>query len=178
MRIRRKRRRRFNLIGSKMTLKEFELNEFNHFIAMEYYLLILNRTYLILLTEGSLIGIKANGLVSVEGGKHIVSKNVSDSLAIKGNLQNPYSYIKEKYIREAENDNLFDGSILRKNKSNFIIKRAHIKNVSYDQRKKWGMGYYPHDGKVYIETDNSKRREFIILGNQSGQKIANLIATK
>jgi hypothetical protein len=40
------------------------------------------------------------------------------------------------------------------------------------------MGYYPHDGKVYIETHDGKKKEFIMLGNQSGQKIANLILIK
>ncbi len=40
------------------------------------------------------------------------------------------------------------------------------------------MGYYPHDGRVTIETFENKKREFIILGNQSGQDIANWILTK
>jgi hypothetical protein len=33
------------------------------------------------------------------------------------------------------------------------------------------MGEYPHDGKVYVTTKDGKRREFIILGNQSGESI-------
>jgi hypothetical protein len=35
------------------------------------------------------------------------------------------------------------------------------------------MGYYPHDGKVYVRTKDGKNREFIILGSQSGQEIKN-----
>jgi len=37
------------------------------------------------------------------------------------------------------------------------------------------MGYYPHDGKVYVTTNNNKKKEFIILGAQSGEAIKNWI---
>ena len=161
-----------------MTLKNFDLKDDNHFIAMEYYKLILNRTFLILLTQDYLIGLKANGLVSVESGGNIFAKEISKSLSVRGDLTNPYSYVKEKYIREIENENLLDNSITLKSKTNFTINRNDIRNAYYDPKKKWGMGYYPHDGKVFIETTNIKKREFIILGNQSGHKIANLIMMK
>ncbi|WP_375435698.1 hypothetical protein [uncultured Hymenobacter sp.] len=158
-----------------MTLKEFDLGEENHFVAMEYYNLILNRTYLILLTKQYLIGIKANGMISIEGGGDIFTKQITRTSAVRGDLNNPYSYLKENYIRNIENDNLLDKTVLLVNKSNFMIDRSDIKTVYYNPRKKWGMGYYPHDGKVYVKTNDNKEREFIILGNQSGKKIASLI---
>lgn len=158
-----------------MKFKDFEFNDHNHFVAMEYYRLLLNRTFLVLLTNDLLLGIKTNGLVGVEGGENPISIKLSATISIKGDLQNPYSYIKSKYIDKVHDCDLFNGSILAKNKSNFVIKTADIKNAHYDSKKKWGMGYYPHDGKVYIETFGGKKREFIILGNQSGAKIAKLI---
>jgi len=33
------------------------------------------------------------------------------------------------------------------------------------------MGYYPHDGKVYLKIENKGKREFIILGSQSGEEV-------
>ena len=161
-----------------MTLKDFELTDKNHFVAMEYHTLILNRTFLILLTDEYFIGLQGNGVVSVEGGHNLFAREISKSMAIRGDLNNPYSYLKEKYIRGIENENLFDGSTIRKNKTNFIIEKSNISNAIYDEKKKWGMGPYPHDGKVYIETKDGKKREFIILGNQSGHKIANWILMK
>ena len=161
-----------------MKFKDFELEDNNHFVAMQYYGLILNRTFLVLLTNDLLMGIKVNGLVSVESGGNIFAKELSATMTIKGDLQNPYSYVKSKYIDRAKDCELLDESILTQNKSNFVIKRADIKNAYYDPKKKWGMGYYPHDGKVYIETFDGRKKEFIILGNQSGLKIANLILTK
>lgn len=161
-----------------MKFKDFELKDNNHFIAMQYYGLILNRTFLVLLTNDSLIGIKVNGLVSVESGGNIVAKELSATMTVNGDLQNPHSYIKSKYIDRVKDFDLLDGSILKADKSNFVINRADVKNAYYDPRKKWGMGYYPHDGKVYIETFDGRKKEFIILGELSGQTIATLILTK
>ena len=160
-----------------MKFKDFELTADNHFIAMQYYGLILNKTLLVLLTKDLLIGIKVNGLVSVESGRNIIAKELAGTMAIKWDLQNTYSYVKSKFIDRVNDYDLFDGSILTQNSSNFVINRSDIKSAFYDPKKKWGMGYYPHDGKVYVETHDGRKKEFIIMGNQSGEKIATLIMT-
>lgn len=161
-----------------MKLKNIELTEDNHFVAMEYYYLILNRTFLVIKSKGFLIGIQGNGLVSVEGGKDILTRQITSNMAIKGDLTNPYSYLKNKYLEKIADFNLIDGSIIEANKTNFLIKLSDIKTAVYNPSKKFGMGPYPHDGRVTIETYDNKKREFIILGNQSGESIANLITTK
>ncbi len=161
-----------------MKFKDFKLNSDNHFIAMQYFGLILNRTYLVLLTADRIIAIKVNGLVSVESGGNILAKELSNTMTVKGDLQNPYSYIKSKYLDRVQDLELTDENILAQDKSNFVIHRAGIINAYYDPKKKWGMGYYPHDGKVYVSTNNGKKKEFIILGDQSGLKIASHILTK
>jgi len=145
---------------------------------MEYFYLILNRTFLVIKTKGYLIGIQGNGLVSVEGGKDILTRQITTNMAIKGDLTNPYSYLKNKYLEKITDLNLIDGSIVEANKTNFLIKLSDIKSANYNPSKKFGMGPYPHDGRVVIETFDNKKREFIILGNQSGKNIANLITTK
>ena len=63
-------------------------------------------------------------------------------------------------------------AILSLDKSNFTIPYRDIASVSFDESKKWGMGPYPHDGKVFVTTKDGSKREFIILANQSGQSIA------
>lgn len=161
-----------------MKFKDVELNENNHFIAMQYYGLILNRTFLVILTNDLLIGIKVNGLISIESDGNAIAKEISKNLTVRGDLQNPYSYVKSKYINNIQDYELLDGSILTLNKCNFVVSKVDIKNAYHNPKKKWGMGYYPHDGKVYIETVDGKKKEFIILGNQSGQKIAKLILGK
>jgi hypothetical protein len=156
-----------------MKLIDFNLKQDNHFVSMEYYNLILNRTYLILYTPEFLVGIKVNGLVSIEDNSDFFTKHLTSSFAIKGDLSETQSYIKEKYLQKVQHYNLIDGSIKKANKSNFIIHAKEISDIYHDPRKKWGMGYYPHDGKVYIKYKNRFKREFIILGAQSGERIVN-----
>jgi hypothetical protein len=159
-------------------LKDIELTSKNHFIAMEYYMLLLNRTYLILITPDKIIGILGNGLISLETSGDPLSNKIASKFAVRGDLRNPHAYLKEKYIREVENVNLSDQSILRKHRANFIIQKSDIIDSWHDPTKKWGMGYYPHDGKVYIKKRKSRTREFIILGSQSGEDIAHQVLLK
>lgn len=160
-----------------MTFKDFKLDDNNHFVAMQYYGVILNRTYLVLLTKELIIGIKVNGLIGVESGGNVIAREISKTMTVKGDLQNPYSYMKSKYLDKVQDCELLDRSILDQDKANFIIQRMDISNAYYDPGKKWGMGYYPHDGKVYIVTRDGKKKELIILGHQSGEKIATLLLT-
>jgi hypothetical protein len=150
-----------------MKISEFEFTPHNHFVAMEYYWLILNRTFLVLLTEKELIGIKVHGLIGAES-SDLVTELLP--LTIDGDLENPYSYISMKYVEEIKNIDLLSETFLRANRSNFRIRKSEITRIDYDKRKKWGMGQYPHDGKIYVTTSDNKR-EFIVLGSQSGAHI-------
>jgi hypothetical protein len=50
--------------------------------------------------------------------------------------------------------------------------------VHYDSSKKWGMGSYPHDGKVHVTTKTGQKKEFIMIGEQDGAAIAQAIQKK
>ncbi len=128
------------------------------FVAMEYYALILNRTYLITIRDGALCGVVCRGLTSTEGDDDPLTKITTGKLAVHGDLNDPKSYVNAERIKQHDS-------------ANFLIPFSDISMVTYDPRKKWGMGYYPHDGRVFVESDG-KKREFIILGNQSGNEIA------
>ena len=162
----------------EMKLRDYELKEENHFVAMEYYNLIMNRTFLVLILEDYLIGLKVNGLVSSEGGGDPITRAVTKKMSIQDDLENPYSYVKSKYFRKMENLDILGPEILSTEKSNFKISREKIESVTYDKRRKWGMGHYPHDGKVYVKTKNGRKREFIILGSQSGEGIKERVEKK
>lgn len=157
-----------------MTFKDFKLNDSNHFVAMEYYGLILNRTFLVIKTEDRLIGLQANGLISVEAGDFITQQAVRQ-MVVRGDLSNPYSYLKNSYLEKYTDEDLYSEQILSLYSANFSISLKDIRETYHDPKKKWGMGYYPHDGKVYVKYNTNKTKEFIILGDQSGKKIANLI---
>ncbi len=161
-----------------MKFKDFELKPGNYFVAMEYYALILNRTFLVLLTDTGLVGLKGNGAVSVEGGRDLLTREISKSMAIRGDLKNPFSYVKDKYLDQYQNEDVGGADITKNHKDNFRIDYADIWAATYDKKKKWGMGPYPHDGKVFVMTNNGKKREFIIMGEQSGNDIKDWILTR
>ncbi|MDN3584502.1 hypothetical protein [Mucilaginibacter flavus] len=158
-----------------MLLKNLNLTDGNHFVAMEYHTLILNRTYLVIITKDFLLGLKVNNAISAEGGHNPLAIAVSRALAVKGDLNNPFSYVKNKYLQPLLDQDIYSDAILQNDKANFKIYKRDITEVTYDNSKKWGMGNYPHDGKVYVKTADNKKREFIILGDQSGKHIADWI---
>jgi hypothetical protein len=160
-----------------MTLSDFERGNGKYFIAMQYYWLIFNRTYLVLLTDSALVGIQANGLVADKAKDGIV-RAIFRKLEISGDLQDPRSYVKEKFLKRAGDLDLRGDELLAENKLNFRVNYHDIVEIKYDPKKKWGMGQYPHDGKVYVKARNGKTMEFIILGSQSGSAIKDLIARK
>jgi hypothetical protein len=133
-----------------MQLENIKLTKRNHFVAMEYYCLILNRTFLIIKIEGHLVGIQGNGLISTPGGSDLITQQITLAMAVKGDLYNPYAYLKESYLQKVMKLDLLDGSITKFSKTNFTIKITDINSARYNSRKKFGMGIYPHDGRVII----------------------------
>src|SRR5690606_10873169 len=134
------------------------MSEHWSFVAMEYYALILNRTYLVCVGDGEISGSVCRGLTSVEGGGDRLSRALAARLAVHGDLADPASYID-------------DATLSKSHRANFAIALSEVSSVTYDPRRKWGMGYYPHDGRVHVAT-RDRRREFIIRGTQSGHEIA------
>lgn len=124
---------------------------------MEYYALVLNRTYLVSVTDREIRGKVCRGLTSVEGGIGI-ARAINASLSVHGDLNKASSYVDERKLE-------------RPCSGDFSIRLSDVTSISYNHRKKWGMGYYPHDGRVVIST-SSRERELIILGRQSGRAIA------
>lgn len=161
-----------------MTLKHFKLTVDNHFVAMEYYGLILNRTFLVVLTKEHLVGIKVNGLVAARYPDAGLANAVVNPLVIDGDLDNPRSYMKQEQLEKLQDCELDDGSVLKLRRSNFMYRRSDIVSATHNPAKKAGMGYYPHDGRVIIRLANGRKRELIVLGNQSGGMIAALISAQ
>lgn len=159
-----------------MRLMNDPLNDDNHFIAMEYYGGIFNRTFLVILMDEYLIGLKVNNTITTEHDWDFLFMKYITSIPRNADLENPTTYMSKKYLQIYHELNLSDNSIISTNKSNFKIPYSAIQSVNFNKRKKFGMGYIPHDGRICIETN--KKREFIILGNQNGDEISESIKFK
>jgi hypothetical protein len=129
------------------------------FVGMEYYALLLNRTFVLSLDGAHLRGVRCRGLTSTAGGRDALARFINQRLAVQGDLDDPSSYIGERG---------------RAHRADFRIPLCAITTVEHEPRPKWGMGYYPHDGRVLVRTA-ARTREFMVLGRQSGQAIADYL---
>jgi hypothetical protein len=142
-----------------------------HFIAMEYKGMS-NCIYKIYVTDSLIFGAKVNGYITTE-------PNFGMGTSIpKDKMHDPESYVDPKMDKY---DTLLsdNAAFLKADGNNFIIRKADIKQVSHNPKKKWGMGYYPHAGRIEIETiktsENRKGdRELILVGDQNPDLIVGL----
>jgi hypothetical protein len=136
-----------------------------NFVAMEYYLGILNRTFQVFVSEDAVAGAKVRGLAAAPL------------------LRKKYWFVPEAHANKrllAKYSQVQNGNVElpRGSLANFIYKRADIKDAWFDPTIKWGMGTFPHSGKLYIKLSSGKTRELILVGLQQGEEIAAQLARK
>ena|ERR1700676_3773386 len=144
-----------------------------YFIAMEYKGLS-NCILKIYVTDSLIMGAKVNGYIVCQP-----YMGIGTTVPMK-NMYNPEAYVKKKM--DIYDSLLTDESaFLKKDKYNFIVRRSAIKQIWHDPSHKWGMGYYPDTGKIYLESDvtaeNKKEvRELILVGDQNAKSIIELLS--
>lgn len=116
------------------------------FVAMEYYGVILNRTFVVFIARDGLYGWKVEGPVS--NASPMYFKPYADM------LQDPQLMRNWEAARR-----------LSKLKGGFFIARSDIVAADVIDRQKWGMGGIPHSGRIRIHMASGKSREFILLGS-------------
>lgn len=151
---------RFNVeraVGSsRRALQSERIPEY--FIAMEYYALMLNRTYKVFVTDRALCGAKVRGLVA----SPVVPSN---------QMQDPAYWGQSALARVYDRVDVTSPSFLKFDWSNFQIPWDSVVGVDFDPTEKWGMGSVPHTGKILMRMRGGKTREFILLGRQDGQLV-------
>ena len=131
---------------------------------MQYYAIILNRTYFVAVHADRVEGMVCRGITAAAiSAGDALTRRITSNLAVHGDLDDPSSYVNHDLVRKGHH-------------ANFSIPFSKLESVSYEPRKKWGMSYYPHDGRVILRT-NDTVRELIILGNQSGREITQQLSS-
>lgn len=126
--------------------------EFAGFVAMEYYALILNRTFVVFIAPEALYGWKVRGPVT--------------------NMQPTYFQTYAKIITDpALMHNREAVQKLAELKGGFVIPRSQIMGVEIIRGKKWGMGGIPHTGRIQVRLASGSTREFILLGNVDAERV-------
>lgn len=135
---------------------------FNHrqpgFVAMEYYALILNRSFVIYAAPDGLYGMKFMGLM-------MDSKQPRFFEGAEQLLDNPW------FVPGSEG---FEKS-MKESKANFVIPYEEVVDATFDATLKWGMGAIQHSGKLRLKFRNGKKREFVLFGNAYGDGIRRVI---
>lgn len=149
--------------GQKMT----EAEKCPSFIAMEYYGLILNRTFEIHACYDGLAGIKVAGVIAA-----LPQYTQSE-------YQDPKAFVSRQSQKKYSGIEVCSNEVLKVDSSNFKLPFDDIASVEFIAKKKWGMGPVPHTGVLNIKLrTTNKKREFILLGNQDGVAIANELVRK
>jgi hypothetical protein len=125
------------------------------FAAMEYYALILNRTYKVFVTDRMLCGGKVRGLVSNSPG---VSQMVDQAQWVQTSSAKIYDRL-----------DVTSRDFLAWNSANFQIPWSDIARIEYRPDRKCGMGSVPHSGRLNIALRSGRTRELILLGAQDGE---------
>jgi hypothetical protein len=172
-----------------MTLQEFTFTSNNHFVALEQHGFFSKSIYLVLITKNYLIGLELNKGISTESTKTLFTQKLPSTPTPRGSFQNPYSYIKEKFVKQIEKKYLYDQSIFALSKNNFRIDRNDIQAVNYDASQVKGFNY-PNMGTLAIQAKASSKshgfnmskniaeKSLIIMGDQDAKEILNSITTR
>ncbi len=150
------------------------------FTAMEYVGGIGNRILKVWVTDSLIFAAKVKGMTS----ETTFSQIDNTELVIpRYKRDDPNSYINEKRIlsyHDIDFSKLTPKVFLEIDSKNFVIRKIDIKEAYHNPKKKWGMGRYPHNGRIVIvsipsEFNRKKTREFILVGNQDERPILNWI---
>jgi hypothetical protein len=128
------------------------------FVAMQYYFGILNRSYLVFVTEDLLCGAKVKGVISAPK-------------APDARWKDPLFYVSPKAAKKYANMDVTSGEFLSSCSANFRIARSEIQNVEFNQATKWGMATVPYSGRIFLRMKSGKSIELILLGSQDGTSI-------
>jgi len=133
------------------------------FVAMEYHAVILNRTFLITVTASQVCGARVHGLLA--------SPPVPDP-----EWRDPAFYPVERLVKRYDGVDVDPEAYVRLDRANFQISLAELERVRFDPRPKWGMGWVPHSGRLYLELGSGVTRELMLLGAQDGALICERLA--
>jgi hypothetical protein len=128
------------------------------FVALEYYALILNRTYKVFVTDDTIAGAIVRGWLA------------SPPLPTDEWLD-PDFYLRERILHRYTGIDIRSDAFLRRNYWNFQTPRATIADVEFTRAPKWGMGSVPYSGRIILYFRQGGSQELILLGQQDGPAI-------
>ena len=126
-----------------------------YFAAMEYYALILNRTFKVFIADKMLCAAFVRGLTA--------------SPMVSSTDENGQKYwVQTLTATLYEQLDVTSKAFKKLDFFNFQIPWRDVGRIEYDPTPKWGMGNVPHSGKIKVRLKSGRTRELILLGQQDG----------
>ncbi len=135
------------------------------FVAMEYYNLVLNRVYRVIVTEHAVAGARVRGVMS------------SPFFPPGEQWLDPDFYPNPKLEARYQGLDPESPEFLAADTANFRYERSAIAAVEFVPRPKWGMGNVPCSGRILLRLHDGTRRELLLLGRQPGAAIRDALDT-
>ena len=128
------------------------------FVALEYYALVLNRTYKIFVTDDLLCGAIVRGWLA--------------SPVVRSDAwPDPDFYPRDRLLRRYTGLRVNEAAFATVNYWNFQLPRVALADVEYTRAPKWGMGNVPYSGRLILYLRRGGSRELVLLGHQDGVAI-------
>ncbi|MBI5297173.1 MAG: hypothetical protein HY869_16980 [Chloroflexi bacterium] len=134
------------------------------FLAMEYYAVMFNRSFSVIVTKNAICGAKMFGVVGSPRTAIGVYK-----------WRDPRNFINRKTLEKYLSIDPESPAFLKIDKVNFQISCNSVKGIGFTSRKKISMGGVPHSGSLFVQLADGHKREFILLGDQDGKEIERLM---
>ena len=141
------------------------------FFAMEYYLLIWNRSFEITVTSESLSG------ALVRGGMASHGSMLAAGVGAARETGRAEVLFDADALASARKHQPGSPGQLALHRVNFTVPRRLVQGLRFDPRRKWGMGFVPHSGRIHLSMHDNTSREFILLAQQDGKELLDRAGT-
>jgi len=136
-----------------------------NFVALEYCYGILNRTYVVFVTDEMICGARVRGPLPAP---LLVTERWSD----------PYFFPRPSHVSRYAGIDLTSAGFKKMSLANFQIPLGEVEKVWLNSDPKWGMGTVPYSGRIHLRLRNGKTRELILLGKQDAPSLVERLRTR
>ncbi|MEJ0034929.1 MAG: hypothetical protein WDO68_02385 [Gammaproteobacteria bacterium] len=126
-----------------------------HFVALEYCYGMLNRTYVVFITDAMICGARVRGLLPAP-------------LAVDERWFDPYFFPRPDIVKRYTRVDLTSPRFKHLSVANFQIPFSEVRDIQFNAAPKWGMGTVPYSGRIHLRHHDGATRELILLGKQDG----------
>ncbi len=126
-----------------------------HFVSLEYCYGMLNRTYVVFVTDTMICGARVRGMLPAP-------------LLISERWFDPYFFPRPAAVKRYLQVDLRSREFKRLRFANFQIPLSEVTDVRLNTEPKWGMEPVPYSGRIHLRLRSGATRELILLGRQDG----------